>query len=285
LEAIEMQMHSDSQFSTIAELVFFQNPTLNFARLVGDLDFVLTRFARLHFHLTWDCEDVATFDMPGTRIVLAICDNPQPHIETSLTISVGPSHLPIWCDQSPHQPFPEVRHAALCSKLVERVQQQSKADAILWHECPNPVSEDLIDALHNALPDLQPPRKTQPHHPIRRRIDDSSIAEIIERGYTSANDRPDLPKPNDPDLARLRTALYPEVELPIPGSAQMRLAAYTMNATLVMVALPVGAAMMTYSLVRGENMRMTTAALVGTGLTTLLLNQPAALEFMAMAHL
>ncbi len=283
-----MHTHIDSQFSTIAELVFLQNPSLNFARLVGDLDFVLTRFARLHYDLTWDCEDVATFDMPGTRIVLAICDDPQPTINTSLTISVGPSHLPIWCDQSPNSPFPEVRHAALCSKLVERVQTNARADAILWHECPTPVGEDLIDALHNALPDMpniNPARKTQPHHPIRNRIDDCSIAEIIERGYATANDSPDLPKPRDPDLARLRAALYPEVELPIPGSNQMRLAAYTMNATLVMVALPVGAAMMTYSLVRGGNMRQTSAALVATGLTSLLLHQPASLQILALANL
>lgn len=293
-----MHTHIDSQFSTIAELVFLKNPNLNFARLVGDLDFVLTRFARLHFHLTWDCEDLATFDMPGTRIVLAICDDPQPNIETSLTISVGPSHLPIWCDQSPNRPFPEVRHAALCSKLVERVQTKACADAVFWHECPTPVGEDLIDALHNALPDmpnitptqlhpaqLHPTRKTQPHHPIRRRIDDCAIAEIIERGYTTANDRPDLPPPNDPDLARLRAALYPEVELHIPGSHQMQLAAFTMNATLIMVALPVGAAMLTYSLARGENMRLTTAALVGTGLGSILLHHPNAQQLLAFASL
>lgn len=278
-----MHTHTDSQFSTIAELVFLQNPSLNFARLVGDLDFVLSRFARLHYNLTWDCEDLATFDMPGTRIVLAICDDPQPNINTSLTISVGPSHLPIWCDQSPNRPFPEVRHAALCSKLVERVQTNARADAVFWHECPTPVGEDLIDALHNALPEM--PHHVQPHHPIRNRIDDCTIAEIIDRGYAFANDRPDLPPPNDPDLARLRAALYPEVDLPIPGSYQMRLAAYTMNATLVMVALPVGAAMMTYSLVRGESMRQTSVALVGTGLTTLMLHHPAAQQFIALATL
>jgi hypothetical protein len=288
LEPIEMHTQTDSQFSTIAELVFLKNPSLNFARLVGDLDFVLSRFARLHYNLTWDCEDVATFDMPGTRIVLAICDDPQPNINTSLTISVGPSHLPIWCDQSPNRPFPQMRHAALCSKLVERVQAQSKADAILWHECPTPVSEDLIDALHNALPEMKTlaaARLVQPQHPIRQRIDEGSIAEIFKRGYTFANDRPDLPKARDPDLARLRAALYPDVELPIPGSTQMRLAAYTMNATLVMVALPVGAAMLSYSLVRGDNMRQTSAALVGTSLSTILLHLPAAQQFFTFTNL
>lgn len=279
-----MRRQNDPQFSTIAELVFLNTPQINFARLVGDLDLVLTRFARLHFQLNWSNEDVATFDMPGTRIVLAICEDPKANINTSLTISVGPSHLPIWSDQSPQRPFPEMRHAALCSKLVERVQSKARADAVLWHECPTPVSEDLIDALHNALPRMpviNSAAERDAQHPIRRRIDDCAIREIFERDYASANDRPDVPKPKDPELARLRAALYPEVELPIPGSTQMRLAAYTMNATLIMVALPVGAAMLSYSLVRGENMRQTSAALVGTGLTSLLLHHPAAQQLIA----
>ncbi|TKA95160.1 hypothetical protein FAZ78_18330 [Cereibacter changlensis] len=46
----------------------------------------------------------------------------------------------------------------------------------------------------------------------------------------------------------------------------MRLAIHTMNTTLILVSLPVGAAMLTYSLLRGEDLRMTSRALVLTGL-------------------
>jgi hypothetical protein len=49
-----------------------------------------------------------------------------------------------------------------------------------------------------------------------------------------------------------------------------------MNATLIMVALPVGAAMLTYSVLRGENMRLTSAALVATGFAATVLQGPMA---------
>ncbi len=68
-----------------------------------------------------------------------------------------------------------------------------------------------------------------------------------------ANDRPDLPSTNDAVIARVRAALYPPVEQPVPASNALRLAAHSMDATLIVVALPVGAAMLTYSLLRGGN--------------------------------
>ena len=46
----------------------------------------------------------------------------------------------------------------------------------------------------------------------------------------------------------------------------MRLATHAMNATLIAASLPIGAALTTYAVLRGENMRTTTSAMVLTGL-------------------
>lgn len=82
----------------------------------------------------------------------------------------------------------------------------------------------------------------------------------------SANDTPDLPAPLHLQLARVREALY--ADLPEQGavgvaplSTQMRLATYAMNATLVVVAFPVGAAVTTYSLLRGSDIRLSAQAI------------------------
>ncbi len=83
-----------------------------------------------------------------------------------------------------------------------------------------------------------------------------------------ANDRPLLPQNHDADAARIRAALYPpeeEVEDQRP-STQMRLAVHAMNATMIVVLLPVGAAMMTYSILRGEDMRRSGRMMALTGL-------------------
>lgn len=82
----------------------------------------------------------------------------------------------------------------------------------------------------------------------------------------AANDLPDLPLPLHEHLARVRTALYAkgaddDALAPADASAQLRLASHAMNATLVVVAFPVGAALTTYSLLRGGNMRLSAQAM------------------------
>lgn len=318
-----MNEHPDAKFSTIAELLFLQAPPMNFARLVGDLDAVLTRVHQTDRILTWDCEDIASFDMPGTRIVLATSENPRPGVAASLTISVGPSHLPparIDCDE----PGKMSRHAEFCSKLVERVQPRLRADAIFWHQCEGPVESDLIDHLAYSVPaDAEPEVK---HHAVFDQLDDQNIDAVYARGFGTcdaksgaksdlkphhapkpgpdagapgakakartsppkaapSNDQPQIPRQRNLELERVRTALYPAPTPPPPHlvSPQLRLAAHTMNATLIMVALPVGAAMLTYSVLRGENMRLTTAALVATGFASTLLQSPFGQQLVSIA--
>lgn len=305
-----MNEHPDAQFSTIAELLFLQAPPMNFARLVGDLDAVLARVHQTDRILTWDCEDIASFDMPGTRIVLATSENPRPGVAASLTISVGPSHLPparIDCDELGKMS----RHAEFCSKLVERVHPRLRADAIFWHQCEGPVESDLIDHLAYSAPaDAAPEAK---HHAVFDQLDDQNIDAVYARGFGTceakpgakphhapkpgpkagtsppkaapSNDQPQIPRQRNLELERVRTALYPAPTPPPPHlvSPQLRLAAHTMNATLIMVALPVGAAMLTYSVLRGENMRLTTAALVATGFASTLLQSPFGQQLVSIA--
>jgi hypothetical protein len=87
-------------------------------------------------------------------------------------------------------------------------------------------------------------------------------------GGEVANDRPILTRNHDADAARIRAALYPpeeEVEDERP-STQMRLAIHAMNATMIVALLPVGAAVMTYSILRGEDLRLSGRMLALTGL-------------------
>lgn len=278
-----MNGHPEVQFSTIAEILFLNAPNLNFARLVSDLDSVLARFADNDRHLTWEYEDIACFDMPGTRIVLATSDTPRPGVTISLTLSVGPSHLPPRLNAAPLRQNPPVGHDALCSRLVERVQSRLNPDAVLWHSVQGVVSAEVLDGLCADRRDE--PLRLDPDHPIFDTVDDAGVEALYARGFQPSNDRPDLPAPRDPELARLRLALYPPVETPVPHltSPQMRLAAHSMNATLIIVSLPVGAALMTYSVLRGDNMRLTSRALVATGFASSLMHSQIGQQMVAFA--
>jgi hypothetical protein len=70
------------------------------------------------------------------------------------------------------------------------------------------------------------------------------------------------------DAARIRAALYPPEEDVVDErpSTQMRLAIHAMNATMIVALLPVGAAVMTYSILRGEDLRLSGRMLALTGL-------------------
>lgn len=84
----------------------------------------------------------------------------------------------------------------------------------------------------------------------------------------AANDRPALPRHQDADTARIRAALYPpeEDEADARPTTQMRLAVHALNATMIVVLLPVGAAVMTYSILKGEDLRLSGRMMTLTGL-------------------
>jgi hypothetical protein len=257
--------------STIAELVFVDTPVLNFARLVSELDAVLQRLHPQDRTIVWDCDDLAIFDVPGTRLALAYTEAPREGVAASLLIAVGPSPRPAKRRKGPSRAYAASRHDLLCSKLVDRVQARLVPQAIYWHESTSGVSGEVIEALSAVQPKAA--QSVKPRRP--------------QFVLTKTATKPVPPIRRDHDLLRLRAALYPEAQKTVPQltSNQMRLAAHAMNATLIMASLPLGAALTTYAVLRGENMRMTTAALVFTGLAGLMTQGGIAQQILAFASI
>ena len=274
---------TDPACSTIAQLLFTQPVAVNFARLVADLDTVLSRLNTLPHQLTWDCEDVALFDLRETRIALGWSAAPGPGFTGCLALSVGPSPL------SGQDSLSAIQYDALCNRLVERVQSRFVPSAIVWHRQPGAVTPELIDTLlaglpelagRPALPELAGPMASNAPQPPH------SMAPLISpppSGWLVANDRPDLPPVRNPELARLRDALYHEADVEAGPSSQMRLAAHAMNASLIVVYTPLGAALMTYSLLRGTDMRVSARMLTITGVLAGLAASPFGQTMVALA--
>ncbi len=127
--------------------------------------------------------------------------------------------------------LPEPVTAELIDELVERipdhdlrqpVEQTSDVDRLMARMSVELNSRDAPHAMHFARP--EPDTDLDPAQPLR-----------------PANDTPDLPRLSDPELARIRAALYSEAEEEDPRaqSAQMRLAIHAMNATMMVVFMPV----------------------------------------------
>ena len=79
---------------------------------------------------------------------------------------------------------------------------------------------------------------------------------------------PDQRKPSPPDMARIRDALYPpepEGERRKKEPLVRRITLYSLNTTLMIVAPPIGAALMTYSVLGREDSRTTARVMALTG--------------------
>lgn len=325
-----------SRFGTIAQLIYADKQPLNFARLVGELHSILAQLHGPELLFEWECEDIAFFDLPATRIALGWDDKPGKGYSACMTVSVGP--LPSIAPQvSDSDGYEE-----MCSRMVERLHGRFPALAIFWHQSEEQLTCNLFDRLVEELPPLMqlfpfqepdwvadamarqspgravalrgaevvnaPEAATKEAAPISQPAakpvvedvvnpsvqQDEKGAELITLKFSDtsatararararakaqassaaplpqiANDHPTPLHPRDRELAQLRDALYQTdaEETPAPLSTQLRLTAHALNATLILVWAPLGTAVMTYSLLKGEDMKLSARLMVLTGL-------------------
>lgn len=270
-----------AQDSTIAQFVFDHDPALNLALLVKELDGALQRSGAGKRMITWDCDDLVLLDVEGARFSLSYCrDGAEPDTPASLMISVGPG------PNGYADPADRRRHDELCHLIAERLKARFAPERMLWHQVTGPVTADLIDDLFDRLPDFEVTTKPA-SAPVRSETtrvlrafpesDDLGAVSFAEKAQAlkaakteraraaalAAKAAPDMQPANsqptpirnmNPEMARLRAALYPPADpATAPQNVKLRLAASTMDMTLMVVYLPAGAAMLTYSLLKGGN--------------------------------
>ncbi len=279
-QAVRADFPPPSMNSTIAQFVFDHDPALNLALLVKELDGALQRSGAGKRMITWDCDDLVLLDVEGARFSLSYCrDGAEADTPASLMISVGPG------PDGNADPIDRRRHDELCHLIAERLKARFAPERMLWHQVTGPVTAELIDDLFDRLPDfevIQKPVTTQVHSETTkvlrafpetedlRAVSFAEKARAIKAAKTEharaanlakpapalepANSRPALRRNFNPEMARLRAALYPMPETgEAPQNVKLRLAASTMDMTLMVVFLPAGAAMLTYSLLKGGN--------------------------------
>jgi hypothetical protein len=265
--------------STIAQFVFDRDPALNLPLLVRELDDALYRSGAGDRRITWDCEDLVFVDLHGARFTLSYTGEPALGLPSSLMISVGPG------PDSRDDPTDRRRYEDLCHLIADRLRARFAPRETLWHQVAGPVTADLVDNLFDRLPDFSAgaqarplTRRSPPAEAIRAfpETENGMPVSFVEKAMAikaakaeraraavtrfstaalaptaPANSQPDLPRHPAGDLDQIRNALYPtEPETQAQG-VRMRLAASTLDVTLMVVYLPMGAAMLTCSLLRG----------------------------------
>jgi hypothetical protein len=257
--------------STIAQLLFPSENSIDFARIVAELELVLTRLNGVTTDIAWDCEDFVCFQIPGRRFVLAWSEVARRGFGGCLSVAVGPGRTGDGGDP-----------ADLCSRLVDRIQSRFDPLAVLWCQAEGVTDAEVIDTLVDQLPHLIPMLPAA-LPPVDSLLDGLVRAEDRLILGIAANDQPALPRERSVELANVRAALYPEHEPQMVYSTQLRLAAHCLNATLILVYAPLGAAVMTYSLLRGEDMRLSSRMMAVAGTLFALSHSPVGQTVAAMA--
>jgi len=292
-------MHNPA-LSTIAQILFESPSTLNYARVVAEMKQVLTRLKPDQLSITWDCDDLVFFDLAETRIALGFADLAEGRGTSCLSVSVGPrpgkaapaadAAYDVLCSriverlQTRYRPIAVLWHqseAVINADLLDRL-----TDALPAPEKILPPIEGLINPLWDAAEATEaaqgstrtigrfpePPQRSTLNGMGTPGLSEPAAAFAARPTVPPANDAPTPLIPHSAELARLRDALYPEAApqpTPVPQDApistQMRLTVHALNATLIVVYMPLGAAVMTYSLLRGENIRLSGRLMALTG--------------------
>jgi hypothetical protein len=247
---------SNGAQSTVAQAIYANPQHCSFVRVVTELEGLLSRLRNNSLRTRWEYEDVVVFDIGEMRIVIGWSEDQTDDMPACLLVSVGP--LPSAVD-----PIHDPSHELLCNRLMERIQTRYLPDAVLWRQLPLAIEPELVDALIDALPSIRDVLGSTAHPKPAPFVMAKPKAIVAAR--VPANDTPDLPKPAQSELQRVRAALYPKPAATERETVQMRLAAQAMNATLIVVWMPLGVAAMTYSLMKGEKIGFSARMMAVTG--------------------
>jgi hypothetical protein len=134
--------------STIALVTYETSSRINFAHIVGEMQRSLDKSPQSNYALTWDHDDIATFDFESTRIVLSLEDNAAPTeepVHDRLLISVGPP------SEGPLRRQPEISYEQLCSIIVERVCAYYETQPVYWQQVEECVTSETVDQIFDRI--------------------------------------------------------------------------------------------------------------------------------------
>lgn len=142
---------SNDSFGQICELSYHHEIGPCLPQLVRELHDRLLGMGLQDFSMTWDCDDIAYFELAGQRILLAYADRPRADIASKLLVSVGPAQ------DAPSDLPVRLSHAALCRRIVRSLDQKHPSDQRQMRSFPGVLSPERVDDILYATPTAAPP--------------------------------------------------------------------------------------------------------------------------------
>ena len=256
--------------TTVGQLLYPARPSLNFGRLVAELDAALAGAGAGERKTTLERDGLAVIDAGASRIAVAMAENLDTTGATAITVTVG------FGPEDEGDARLARRQAVLARLIADRLAARSAPSETIWsesHEIATPEflerSVEDLAARRRAPRDGGRSRRLPPRHFIGSEDIPRLVAKVdatLDARRTDWDGVADLSLASDLPPVDL-TGLDQSAPKATP-SARLRLAAHLIDATLMVLLLPVGAAMMVYSLSRGANLTTSARAMAFTGVGT-----------------
>ncbi|WP_151719304.1 hypothetical protein [Gemmobacter serpentinus] len=134
--------------TTIAVLLFPDQPELSLAHLLAEAEARLTQSWPDGFRLRWDSDEIAVFEIGHARLMVAVSERPQHGHAGALLLAVG-------SDPEAAKPALPARLAQLrriCADLAARLLARAPDAAALWRHGDHPLDLDLPEHEFARLP-------------------------------------------------------------------------------------------------------------------------------------
>lgn len=274
----------DTSSAIVAQVLFFSETILNFPALVRMVETtIVCDSAEDPPQIHWDDEARVALEFGNTRLIVAIGNGEAGKMVPSLTLAISAI--------SDKDGDPSLRdiHKAQLELFMTLMKAKLNVDTVLWLEAPGPVTTDLVEAMVEMLPNrlalltgeappplettrpsicplLPTPNAAPMHADLRtKNVEKTENRDVLATLAIPSNADISLRTADQIQLSDLRLHLHDVEDTGRAASTPMRVAVHTMNTTLMLVSLPIGASMMTYSILRGEDINLTARAMAITG--------------------
>jgi hypothetical protein len=258
--------------STIAALCYAEDSKIDFPALSHELGRALWTNPEGQLDIEAAYDDFVVFDLATMRICLAytrLAESedeaaPKPRFTDCIVVSVGPGP-----DGEPAGPGFEDR-AAICQGLADRITAHAAPDRLIVREFPGAYDADGHDAL---VEDIATPRARNLAAPY-----DTRTEELMWEMAQKAWDEELPPQPESADVIDITPYVEAAASAPAEDDEAIwdpdpeaqpivhRAAVNSLNAAMLVFALPVGAALLTLAVLGRESLGFSarTTALTGS---------------------
>lgn len=256
--------------TTIGQLVYRSVPPIDFDKLTADLDTALVGCNAGGLSHALERDGLAIIDIGGSRVGIALARGLDSKGAAAVTVTVG------------HGPFAAGdltlarRQSVLARLIAHRIAASFPPLETVWSETPEITTTETFERLREELIErrrVQAELREARAEARRSYAPPAMEAQDVSRMFARFEATLDARRSGRGELALAGVSMGALAREAAPTVAEghrsrplLRLAAHMMDATLMVIALPVGVAMMVYSLSRGGDVNTSARAMALSGL-------------------